>query len=83
MKVTKAIELVKDAFDAWEWEFGTGNDWSKEHEARDMAVKALEIVHCGECRFVESNNCPMYRAHFGYTDNDFCSIGKPKEQEHE
>ena len=57
-----------------------GDDWSKKIKARDMAVKVLEMVHCGECRFAESNNCPMYRAHFRHTDNDFCSIGKPKEQ---
>ena len=38
----EAIEEVEVAFDIWESEYDTGNDWSKEHEARDMAIKALE-----------------------------------------
>lgn len=37
----EAIEMVRAAFDVWESEFDTGNDWSKEHMARDMAIKAL------------------------------------------
>ena len=38
----EARELVKAAFATWECEYSTGDDWSKEHEARDMAIKALE-----------------------------------------
>lgn len=38
----EAITLVKDAFSIWESEYDTGNDWSEEHEACDMAIKALE-----------------------------------------
>ena len=49
------IEMVKTAFDVWENEYDTGNDWSKEHKARDIVIKALEhpernvvaIVPCG------------------------------------
>ncbi len=37
-----AIKEVMAVFDTWEWEFGAGIDLSKEHEARDMAIKALE-----------------------------------------
>lgn len=38
----KAIELVNSAFEAWESEYGTGDDdWSEEHEACEMAIKAL------------------------------------------
>ena len=36
-----AIDYVQAAFDAYESEFSIGDDWSKEHEARDMAIKAL------------------------------------------
>lgn len=42
----EAITLVKDAFCIWENEYDTGNDWSKEHEACDMAIKALETTSC-------------------------------------
>lgn len=38
----EAIELVKSAFDAWEYKYDTGDDWSKEYEARDMAIESLE-----------------------------------------
>ena len=42
MSREEAIGLVEDAFAMWENEFDTGQDWSREHNARDMAVKALE-----------------------------------------
>lgn len=35
-----------------------------------------KLVRCRDCKYVETNRCPMYRAHFGYTDDDFCSIGE-------
>jgi hypothetical protein len=38
----EAIDMVRKAFAGWEDEFDTGEDWSKEHNARDMAIKALE-----------------------------------------
>lgn len=38
----EAAEIVKNAFQMWESEYGmTGEDWSEEHEACEMAVKAL------------------------------------------
>ena len=41
-----AIDYVQAAFDAYESEFGIGDDWSKEHEARDMAIQALSQEPC-------------------------------------
>lgn len=41
MTKDEAIEKVIDAFSAWESEYYTGDDWTEEHEARDMAVEAL------------------------------------------
>ena len=38
----EAIDMVRKAFAGWEDEFDRGDDWSKEHKARDMAIKALE-----------------------------------------
>lgn len=38
------------------------------------------IVRCKNCKNAETVNCPMYRAHFGYTDDDYCSCGELKEQ---
>lgn len=41
----ETIEIVKSAFSAWESEFRVPNDdWSEEHEALDMAIKALKKV---------------------------------------
>jgi hypothetical protein len=39
----EAAEIVKNAFQMWESEYGmTGEDWSDEHKACEMAVNALE-----------------------------------------
>lgn len=38
----EAIGTVITAFEVWESEFDTGNDWSREHKARDMAIEALK-----------------------------------------
>lgn len=46
-------------------------------------LKTAPLVRCKDCKKVETNNCPMYRAHFGYTDYDYCSCGEPKEQNHD
>lgn len=43
MTKDEAIEKVIDAFSAWEAEYDTGDDWSEEHEARDMAIEALAV----------------------------------------
>jgi hypothetical protein len=37
----EAAAIVADVFEQLEHERGTGDDWSEEHEARDMAVEAL------------------------------------------
>lgn len=42
----EAIEMVEIAFDVYEEEYGTGNDWSKQNKARNMAIKALEQESC-------------------------------------
>lgn len=41
MTKDEAIEKVIAAFSVWECEYDTGDDWSEEHEARDMAIEAL------------------------------------------
>ena len=43
MKAKDAIEFVKIAFSAWESDYDTGEeDWSYAHEAKDIAIAALE-----------------------------------------
>ena len=37
----EAAALVADVFEQLEYERGTGDGWSEEHEARDMAIEAL------------------------------------------
>lgn len=39
-------EMVDTAFGAWESEYDIGDDWSKQHEARDIALEALEQMFC-------------------------------------
>lgn len=51
----EAATLVADVFDSLEYERGTGDDWSEEHEARDMAIRALlnsseKPSRSGSCR---------------------------------
>lgn len=41
MTPEEAVKLTDLAFGAWEGEWGTGDDWSDEHKARDMAIEAL------------------------------------------
>lgn len=41
MTPKEAAKLTEYAFDAWEDEYGVGDDWSDEHKARDMAIEAL------------------------------------------
>ena len=38
------------------------------------------LVRCEDCKKSETVNCPMWKAHFGYTDYDYCSCGVPKEK---
>lgn len=39
----------------------------------------IEIVYCLECGIRDTSSCPIY-IRCGYTeDNDFCSMGEPKE----
>lgn len=41
--IEKAIELVRDAFSAWKEEYYcSGEDWTEENEARDLAIDALK-----------------------------------------
>ena len=42
MTAKEAADLVMDACDMWEKEWDCGEDWSDVHEARDMAISALE-----------------------------------------
>lgn len=42
MTKEESIAMVRSAFSAWESEYDYGDDWSKEHEARDMAIAALK-----------------------------------------
>ena len=42
MTIEEVIDRVKTAFAMWENEWDCGEDWSEEHIARDMAIKALK-----------------------------------------
>lgn len=46
MTKEEAIEIVCNAFDIWYGEYTYIDDWSKEFEARDMAIEALEQEPC-------------------------------------
>ena len=42
----EAIRIIREAFDVMEEEYDSADDWEEEHEARDMAIKALEQEPC-------------------------------------
>ena len=39
----------------------------------------VELVYCGECRFVDTNECPMSGSAGRVYASDFCSYGEKKE----
>lgn len=95
MTRAEAIELVETAFEMWEHEWDTGDDWSKEHEARDMAVEALKsdprIVRCKDCEWfrkeygfncIEFTVCGISPTHHPIRgEEDFCSKAKRRSDE--
>ena len=42
MEIKAAIKIINDACDEWEYLKDTGDDWTDVHEARDLAISALE-----------------------------------------
>lgn len=43
MEIKEAIKIIRDACDEWEYLKDTGDDWTDVHEARDLAISALEF----------------------------------------
>ena len=39
----------------------------------------VELVYCCECRFVDTNECPMSGSAGRVSASDFCSYGEKKE----
>ena len=39
----------------------------------------IELVYCGECRFVDTSECPMSGRAGRVSASDFCSYGERKE----
>ena len=71
MTLEEAIELTKTAFDMWEREWDCGEDWSDVHEARDMAIKALQDRPTA--RRIYDNECSA--CHYKVTAYDnYCSM---------
>ena len=62
----EAIQIVEDAFSAYESEFrriGENEKWDNIYKARDLAIEALqeptrdELGDCHHCRFTGSTMC--------------------------
>lgn len=82
--IEKAIELVKDAFGSWESEYCVGDDWTEEHEARDLAVDALKkqdpkkpvpvggFYVDGHRIFATGFHCPTCEAHLYIGEVIYC-----------
>lgn len=43
MEIKAAIKIIRDACDEWEYLKDTGDDWTDVHEARDLAISAMEF----------------------------------------
>jgi len=41
----------------------------------------VELVFCGECRFVDTDKCPMSRSPGRVSASDFCSYGERKDND--
>ena len=52
-----------------------GNAW-KEIIQNTPTVDAVEVVRCGECRFVDTDACPMSGTPGRVSASDFCSYGE-------
>ena len=65
MTEKEAIDLVIKVFDTLEGECNIEYDWSEEHNARDMAIKALEQESVLDQIRAEINNLTVY-----YTTKD-------------
>lgn len=55
--------------------------WGEDIESGIRGIPSadvVEVVRCKFCKLAETVNCPMYKAHFGYTDEDYCSCGERK-----
>lgn len=44
-----------------------------------QTIDAVEVVRCRNCKHVQTINCPFFKAKLGYTDDDYCSCGKRRE----
>ena len=55
------------------------DEWATPLNVLDSAP-SIDIVHCRECKHVDSKKCPMYLMGLGYTDDDFCSYGDRREE---
>lgn len=78
MKIEEAIELLEDLDGAVEDNQGRDYD-----EAFRMAIKALQIVRCKDCKYADFKSpypvCNLIEMNI--TDNDFCSWGDKGEVE--
>ena len=43
MEIKEAIKIIIDACNEWEYLKDTKDDWTDVHEARDLAISALEF----------------------------------------
>lgn len=39
-------------------------------------IDAVPVVRCGECRFVDRRDCPMFNSPGRVSSSDFCSYGE-------
>ena len=77
--VEAAIDIALDRFDLPNDEAVRGRLHNQVGALPSADV--VEVVRCKDCKKVETVNCPMYRAHFGYTDMDYCSCGEREDGE--
>lgn len=60
--------------------YGDGSHVYDAYDLDDMlaempTIDAVEVVRCGDCRYVETVLCPFHQGNFGYTNADYCSMG--------
>lgn len=61
--------------------YGGDNVVSVEDIEKTPTVDAVEVVRCGECRFVDTDACPMSGTPGRVSASDFCSYGERRAED--
>ena len=75
----EAFETITDFSGQAETKSAYAAFWKSAKAIQRMpTVDAVEVVRCGECRFVDTDKCPMSGTPGRVSASDFCSYGEKR-----